>query len=168
MQFDSADLEFLEDSGLLEDVILHEMDHVIGFGTIWDELDLLTGAGSSNPRFIGEGATTEYNDIFGVSESGVPVEADFGPGTALSHWDEDVFGNELMTGFINFGENPLSRVTAASMGDLGYEVNVDAADAYTPPGIGERSPETVGRIITMNTEDMEFVDPITPRTEIRI
>ncbi len=159
MQFDSADLEFLEEEGLFDDVILHEMAHVIGFGTIWQEKNLLTGIGTPDPRFVGEGATDEYNDIFGVSESGVPVEADFGPGTALSHWDEDLFGNELMTGFINFGENPLSRITAASMGDLDYEVNVDAADAYTPPGIGVSPGEIVGRILAMEDLERTFVKP---------
>lgn len=159
MQFDSADLEFLEEEGLFDDVILHEMAHVIGFGTIWQEKNLLTGIGTPDPRFVGEGATDEYNNIFGVSESGVPVEADFGPGTALSHWDEDLFGNELMTGFINFGENPLSRITAASMGDLDYEVNVDAADAYTPPGIGVSPGEIVGRILAMEDLERTFVKP---------
>lgn len=27
------------------------------------------------------------------------VETDYGPGTELSHWDEEKFGRELMTGF---------------------------------------------------------------------
>ena len=43
-----------------------------------------------------------------------------GPGTRLSHWRESVLNNELMTGFLNLGENPLSRITAGSMRDLGY------------------------------------------------
>ena len=159
MEFDVADLESLEEEGLFEDVILHEMGHVLGFGTIWEALDLLTGAGSDDPRFVGEEATDEYNDIFGVSESGVPVEADFGPDIALGHWDEEVFGNELMTEFINFRENPLSRITAASMGDLGYEVNVDAADAYTPPSSGEPPLESVGRILAMDDLERRFVEP---------
>ncbi len=145
MEFDSADVADLEEEGQLDEVILHEMGHVLGFGTIWRALDLLTGVGSADPRFVGAGATAEYNDIFGVSESGVPVEAEGGLGTALGHWDEEVLDNELMTGFINSGvANPLSRITAASMGDLGYEVNVDAADAYTPPVIGDSSLELVG------------------------
>jgi len=41
-----------------------------------------------------------------------------------------VFGNELMTGFLSAGGNPLSVVTTASMGDLGYLVNYGASDAY--------------------------------------
>jgi ureidoglycolate hydrolase len=39
--------------------------------------------------------------------------------------------NELMTGFLNNGANPLSVISTASMGDLGYVVNYAASDAYT-------------------------------------
>ena len=64
----------------------------------------------------------------------MPVEADGGSGTRLSHWDETVFDTELMTGWYNSGEtNPLSRITVASMADLGYQVNMAAADSYTRP-----------------------------------
>lgn len=35
MTFDTADLASLENAGTLEDVILHEMGHVIGIGTLW-------------------------------------------------------------------------------------------------------------------------------------
>jgi hypothetical protein len=39
-----------------------------------------------------------------------------------------------MTGFLDVGvANPLSRVTAASLADLGYSVNIAAADPYTAP-----------------------------------
>jgi hypothetical protein len=38
-----------------------------------------------------------------------------------------------MTGFLNSGGNPLSRVTVASLADLGYSVNLAAADTYAPP-----------------------------------
>ena len=39
------------------------------------------------------------------------------PGTVDAHWRELVFDNELMTGFINFGTNPLSGVTVSSLAD---------------------------------------------------
>ena len=43
-----------------------------------------------------------------------------------------MLGNELMTGWINSGQsNPLSRITIASLADLGYQVNLSAADTYT-------------------------------------
>ena len=45
MMFDTADLDALEAKGQLEYVILHEMMHVIGFGTIWTELPSPPGPG---------------------------------------------------------------------------------------------------------------------------
>ena len=38
-----------------------------------------------------------------------------------------------MTGFLNDGVNPLSRVTIARFEDMGYEVDYGAADPYTLP-----------------------------------
>ena len=134
MQFDTADLAQMEADGQLLEVITHEMGHSLGYGTIWSDLGLLIGKGTSDPEFIGAGAIAEYNAIFGLNASSVPVENTGGPGTADAHWRESVFYNELMTGWINPGvNNPLSRITAASMGDLGYQVNLDAAQDYLPP-----------------------------------
>jgi len=42
-----------------------------------------------------------------------------------------VLVNELMTGFLNAGANPLSAISTASMGDMGYVVNYAGSDAYT-------------------------------------
>ncbi|MBN1512376.1 MAG: choice-of-anchor D domain-containing protein, partial [Phycisphaerae bacterium] len=133
MQYDSADLAAMESSGALLGVIVHEMAHVLGFGILWDNLNLLTGTNTSDPRFTGTRAVAEYNRIFGLSGSSVPVEAGGGAGTRLSHWRESTFGTELMTGWYNSGRiNPLSSVTVGSMGDLGYVVDMQAADPYTP------------------------------------
>jgi hypothetical protein len=134
MEFDTADLSQLEAEGSLLDVILHEMGHVLGIGSIWQDLGLLQGAGTSNPLFTGAQATAEYNRLFGLSAAGVPVENQGGAGTRDSHFRESVFGNELMTGYLSSGVNPLSRITVASMADLGYEVNMMAADSFARPG----------------------------------
>ncbi|MGF1601984.1 MAG: leishmanolysin-related zinc metalloendopeptidase [Thermosynechococcaceae cyanobacterium] len=133
MEFDRFDVDRLEASGRLEDVILHEMGHVLGIGTIWNSLDLLTGAGGADPQFVGSQATAEYNRLFGVNASSVPVANVGGPGTRDGHWRESTFGNELMTGTLNSGVNPISRVTIGSLADLGYTVNLGAADSFTPP-----------------------------------
>jgi hypothetical protein len=53
MLLDSADIGAMEANGTLYDVILHELGHVIGFATIWDDLGLITGAGGSDPFFTG-------------------------------------------------------------------------------------------------------------------
>lgn len=133
IQLDTYDVAAMQSDGSLLAVIEHEMAHVLGFGTIWDDLGLLSGAGTSNPIFTGAQATAAYNALFNKTAAGVPVEADGGPGTALAHWDETLFNNELMTGYIGAGSNPLSRITIASMADIGYQVNMAVADPYTPP-----------------------------------
>ena len=91
----------------------------------------------ANPTFRGPGAMTEYRTLRGSGgrRRAVPVENTGGPGTADGHWRETVFRNELMSGFIDEPGNPLSRVTAASLGDLGYEVDIDAAEPYALPDL---------------------------------
>jgi hypothetical protein len=133
MEFDSADLAQLQTDGQLTRVILHEMGHVLGFGTIWSTEGLLGGAGSTDPQFKGPNATAQYNAIFGTHGSSVPVEGGGGAGTEDSHWRESTFDNELMTGYLNGGSNPLSRITIGAMADLGYAVSYSAADPYTRP-----------------------------------
>jgi transposase len=120
IRFDAADLAWLQDDGSLLAVVEHEMAHVLGFGVIWDDLGLLAGVGTSDLRFTGQQATTEYNRILGSSDTSVPVEAGGGSGTRVSHCRETVFDTEMMTGWLDSGQaNPLSRITVASMADLG-------------------------------------------------
>jgi hypothetical protein len=131
MIFDSDDLAFLESLGLLDEVISHEMGHVLGFGTLWDfNRTLLAGAGTGSPTYTGRLGNLLYRLLGGRGL--IPVEGDFGPGTADSHWDEDRFDNELMTGFLNLGNNPLSVITAGSMTDLGYGA-IPNGDPYQLP-----------------------------------
>jgi hypothetical protein len=145
MQFDTADLKVMEERGILNDVITHEMGHVIGMiGTIWSNKGLVVDQGLPTWAFTGPGAMREYGALVASSlptrpaagglPKPVPIENTGGPGTAGSHWRETVFGNELMTGFVSqAGGNPLSCVTAACLGDIGYDVDLDAADDYQLP-----------------------------------
>jgi hypothetical protein len=133
MEFDSADMSSMERNGTLFAVVLHEIGHILGIGTIWEDKGLLVGAGTSNPRFTGSRATAAYNAIFGTSASGVPVENTGGGGTRDSHWRESILTTELMTGWIGPGNSiPLSRITAASLADLGYSVDMSEAESFTP------------------------------------
>ncbi len=135
MEFDSADMADMQADGSLYYVILHEMGHVLGFGTLWDQKRLLAGEGTSNPRFVGSHAVAAYNQIFGVAATGVPVENTGGAGTRDAHWRESVFKSELMTGWIGpAATDPLSAVTIGSLWDLGYQVNMSAADSFSPSG----------------------------------
>ncbi len=135
MSFDSADLARMQESGTLLDVITHEMGHVIGFGTIWKSKEVLAGAGTRNPRFTGSNAKKEYGVLKGTGAAPVPVENTGGAGTRDSHWRESVFKNELMSGFIAEKSNPISRLTVASMSDLGFAVDLSAAESYALPNL---------------------------------
>jgi hypothetical protein len=143
MFFDVADLELIETNDLLDEVILHEMMHVLGFGTLWEDQGLLADKSQAtppgvDPHFTGTQAISEFDDAGGDTYTGgkVPVENEGGLGTADSHWRETVFDAELMTGFVDLGTNPLSRISIASLADLGYVVNLAEADPYTlGPGL---------------------------------
>jgi hypothetical protein len=134
MSFDQADLEQMEAAGTLDDVITHEMGHVLGIGRrLWQLRGFLSGAGTSNPIFTGPGAMEEYARLRGGDPQPVPVANVGGLGTRDTHWREAVFANELMTGSIGNAGNPISRMTVASLGDLGYTVDIDAAEPYELP-----------------------------------
>ena len=138
MFFDTADLDFLEQLGFFDEVVVHEMGHVLGFGSLWNfNRNLLTGVGTADPRFTGPLAIEAYDKLGG--QGTVPVEGDQGgAGTLNSHWDEATFFNELMTGFLNSSAdaNPLSDLSVAAMGDLGYVVNLGSGDRYQLPKSG--------------------------------
>jgi leishmanolysin/Big-like domain-containing protein len=139
MQFDVADLALLESTSRLNPVILHEMAHVLGFGTLWSFLSnsFLTGRGGGDPFFNGSSARGAFlaAATIGTTFTGnpVPVENSGGSGTRDSHWRESIVTNELMTGFISAPgvPNPLSAFTAASFRDIGYVVNDAVAEPFT-------------------------------------
>lgn len=119
MQFDSADAQHYVDTNQFGVIVLHEMLHGVGFGSIWSYLNLV----SAN-TFVGANAEREYGVLLGTgTATPVPLEDTGGSGTAGSHWLESTFKNELMTGYINALPDPLSKMTVASLQDLGYTVN---------------------------------------------
>lgn len=150
MSFDTADLANMENDGRLNDVIAHEMGHVIGLvPLLFRRKGLLEGSGTNNPVFTGENAMREYAALRGNAHPvPVPLENIGGPGTAEAHWRDTIFHNELMTGFVKDAGNPLSRLTAAGLADLGYQVDLEGAEEYRLPDLlklaqaGEMVPHT--------------------------
>ena len=148
MFFDATDMDGLSEEAR-DETILHEMAHVIGFGTLWEYLGLLKepkSRGGADPHFIGQAALDAFVSIGGdgyTESKPVPVQSVGGPGVWDGHWREFVFRTELMTSFIDRGKNPLSVVTLASFQDLGYEgVDLGLADEFTLPS-GAMAPEIV-------------------------
>src|SRR5690606_4901993 len=112
------------------DVILHEMGHVLGLGTNYLLIGLVDGF-PFDPHYTGRAGVAAHQELGG--DRYVPLEDQGGLGTAVGHWRESVFGNELMTGYLNQGSQPLSRLTVAALADLGYGVDLSAADPYSIP-----------------------------------
>jgi hypothetical protein len=115
LTFDLADANSYQAIGSFDDAVFHEIVHALGFGTLWGTLGLIDGAG----MFDGAFANAVYGGAIPLDSTGV-------------HWNEGVFGNELMTSHID-GNNELSYMTVASLADLGYSVVLGAS--YEQPAI---------------------------------
>ncbi len=143
IELDEDDVNRLEAQGALVNTVTHEFGHVLGFGTLWGDRDLLRnpsvgGNANADTHFVGPYTLAAFDASGGRSYRGakVPVESGGRRGSADSHWRESVFEAELMTPFLTIGQEPLSRITIESMADMGYEVNLSAAEPYRVTGSG--------------------------------
>jgi hypothetical protein len=137
MAFDVADMDLMASRGLLNGVILHEMMHVLGIGTLWgpDRQGHVADPDGADPLFVGPQASFAYG-VFGALNAslGVPVENTGGTGTRGGHWRETVFQDELMTGWAG-GAMQMSAVTLNALVDMGFDVDVSKADSYSLPSL---------------------------------
>ncbi|KKD39169.1 S8 family serine peptidase [Limnoraphis robusta] len=129
VQFDAADIAELERSGKLFSVVQHEFLHALGFGNLWEAKGLVDYAGTPLAQYNGGKAVDAFKDLGGLTDA-ISLETE-GKGSAGFHWNEALFQDEVMTADLNFsgkaGNAPISPVTIASLADLGYEVNLNAA-----------------------------------------
>lgn len=175
VEVDTADVG----GGSLETIVLHEIGHVLGFGTLWNfrggdavgPYQLLEDPGSDDPTFIGPFAIEKFLEIGGDRFDGepVPVANQGGQGTRDSHWRESVFGNELMTGFLNPNiANPMSSVTVASLADQYYSVDLGEADAFRVLVGGGGAAARLGGAIELGDHLLRVpLYGITPSGEVR-
>ena len=141
IELDEDDVNRLEAQGALANTVIHEYGHVLGFGTLWQDRGFLrnssvSGNSNADTHFVGPYTLPAFDASGGRSYRGakVPVESGGRRGSSDSHWRESVFEAELMTPFLTLGREPLSRITIESMADLGYGVNLSAAESYRVTG----------------------------------
>lgn len=148
LAFDEGDLPGISEN-LFFAVAVHELAHVMGFSDRFWELNGMIDA--SGDTTYGNGPDSQsialeiYREEFDPNAEFIPIEEDFGAGTAFAHWDEALFGNpgatpgasrgnpELMTGFLSTSWT-LSDTSIASFEDLGYATVITASE----PSIGDQ------------------------------
>ena len=146
MTFDQADADDYNSKNLFDDIVLHEMMHVMGIGTLWNYNNLVSTIvvddnDTKKPTddivdsvYTGAAANSSFM-LLTNSDAFLFVETDGGAGTAGGHWDEETYLDELMTGYIGHrnqdgtydSTNYLSDWSVASLVDLGYVLIDDAA-----------------------------------------
>ena len=144
MNFDSADTNSLIATNRFYGVVLHEMAHVLGIGTLWTGNNNLSGTAyplytDGSGQYTGPNALARWKSEFSQpSATSVPVELGGGGGTANGHWNENDggggttgfvsnlygmdFTTELMTGWAS-NSFFISGVTLGGLDDLGYIVD---------------------------------------------
>lgn len=162
MRFDEADVQTLLGNGRLSRVVLHEMLHVVGFGTVWVDQGLLNRADTSDARYTGLQARIACQADNGGDEvcaTDIPVHSGGGDGSRFSHWSESVFGTELMTPILDTWISQFSATTIGSLEDLGYEVDYGVADAFTLPEASTLMAAPAGPVVRLG-------EPMRPRWKL--
>ena len=121
---------------VVRDLIAHAIGHALGFGAGM-ACSRFVEAKGRRTFFTGRHAMKEYKAI--ARGGPVPLESQGDKETAGKHWDENardrsplgrIMVYELMSGNFDSGDNRLTRLTIAAMRDLGYDVDMDAAENY--------------------------------------
>jgi flagellin-like hook-associated protein FlgL len=143
---DSADLASMESSDTLFSVYLHELGHVLGIGTLWDTIGGPNVVTDGAFEYTGTNAVAQANQIFGTTSMSFALEDTGAVGTIRVHPEEDIFDNEVMTGYSEAGgtPQPLSKISIGFLQDMGYSVDYDEADDYTGPGTGSGPRQGLG------------------------
>ena len=111
---------------------LHEIGHVLGFGTLlWRRFGFYQNPSNGDTHFNGPLAIAAFDDAGGRDYTGKKV-----PVSGRAHWRRPVLSGELM---VSSGGPELSAITVQSLADLGYGVDVSQADPYTLPGAASKA-----------------------------
>jgi len=125
------------DSSYSEDgqikVALHEVFHAIGFsGSSFPGLTTATTRGKTRNFIASATVLAKAKEQAGCdSLKGAELEDEGGSGTAGSHFEERVYGNELMTGIVNTRTMKVSSLSLAVMEDSGWSYVADYNKADT-------------------------------------
>jgi len=138
---DRTKIKQLEETGWLYGLMLHEIGHALGFNrrVFQQRPDVVAGLIPNeaalkqpyNPRFVGKNAVKAYRAAGGRTAF-VPLENEGAIVQRDGHWRQQSMqpATEVMLTSGNLATPVLSAITLGAMADLGYRVNLQAADPY--------------------------------------
>ena len=145
---------------MLASLVAHQLAHALGFvSSVWDRHARLRDPSvpdspGADTHFDGPLTVAAFDAAGGkrYPRAKVPVENGGTAGLSDSHWRESVFGDELMSARLAGASRPLSLITIESLYDIGYEVNVAAADAYHVTGAAASATASGGAVIDLGDD----------------
>jgi hypothetical protein len=135
----------VDEPARVKDSIVHELGHILGVGTVFDQKRLAKPLGKSEFVFVGDVAMRAYAQLLGPdpadNERGpqeVPLVPAPGASTPAYHWNEKGFKFEIMSEMLDaetaatrtFEFNAISVVTVGALKDIGYEVDFRNAEPF--------------------------------------
>ena len=103
-------------------VLIHELGHALGIGTLWTELEYIWLSGNAYTS-----TQNAYNTINNITRSRIPLESTGGGGTASAHWEDNdrSSGGEFYPGIVDIMQGTINNfsigpVTTGFLIDLGY------------------------------------------------
>lgn len=154
----TLNIDLNEEDKLLQDraaffiIIVHEIGHVLGIGTCWEDqvpgrAPLLgTDPASGKEVYVGKYACEANAELRNLAlDAPPPIPLDKDAGMKSFHWSEDALMYEIMSPVLNphvVGRgNVISAVSVGALQDLGYVVDTLAAEPLPPPSVA--SPNSV-------------------------
>ena len=124
IRLDPEDIQNAFDSGIFEDLLVHEIGHVLGLGLLWN--NNLNGT-----NYIGTNGLQAWRDI--GCTGNLPLQS----ASDKNHWNEACLHSEIMTPLLQFNrKNRLSNITMGALEDLGLPVNRAEADPFGLDNLG--------------------------------
>lgn len=147
IEYSSTKLWFTE---FISTVLMHEIAHGLGFG--WEALDALYD------KETGKFHQQHIDELPELAQ--MEIELDYGPATRYAHWDEEKFGNELMTGIFNVGKTHVLPITIRVMKLLGHKLDIVP---QTTLKLNDKTFKKLEEIKFNRQKDVELIDVLYER-----
>lgn len=140
LNIDLDDLDrLLQDRARFLGTILHEIGHVLGIGTLWQDdvpqPPVLAKDPQGNDVYVGKYACKAYAGLRKLAPGAAPaiaLDVEKVGTTKAFHWSEDDLRYEIMSTDLDHSVvgagNAISAISVGALKDLGYLVNMDAAE----------------------------------------